>query len=166
VVSLKEPSLKEPLAKSKKVVAMKLVSLFLLFLLYCAGPSTALENQKKTKQTTNIFIELNRLQQTETTCQVSFVLTNNLKTAIEELAFELVIFDQKQRVFSLLLIKSGEHPKAKTRVKRYNLKAVNCSSISQFLINDIKQCSGRGLTPKLCLSKLELHSRTKAKLGL
>jgi len=142
---------------------MKLLSLFLLFLLYSAVPSTASENKKNTS---NIFLELNRLQQTETTCQVSFVLTNNLKTAIDELAFEFVIFDQKQQVFSLLLIKSGELPKAKTRVKRYNLKAVNCSSIKQFLINDIKQCSGHGLTPKLCLSKLELHSRTKAKLGL
>lgn len=113
----------------------------------------------------SIFIELNSQEQIGGNCQVSFVMKNSLSVLIQEFAFELVIFNQNQKISKLLLLKSGELPKGKTRVKIYGLKAMNCNNISRFLVNDIKECSGENLTPKLCLQALQLNSRTSAKLG-
>ena len=60
----------------------------------------------------------------------------------------MVIFDENQQVVKLLVLKSGELIKGKTRVKRYGLKKLTCKKISRYLINDIKQCDVKGFYSK------------------
>ncbi len=113
----------------------------------------------------HLFIELNALAQQSSACRVSFVMQNNLPTPIEELVLEVVLFDQAKRVTSLLVIKSRALPVKKTRVRQYDLKNIPCQTISRFLVNDVKVCKGKSLTPQSCLKALTLNSRTTAKLG-
>ncbi len=112
-----------------------------------------------------LFIELNALNQQQQSCRLSFVMKNNLNSAIEELAMEVVLFNQSQQVTSMLLIKSQKMPVRKTLVRQYSLKNTQCSSISQVLVNDVKVCRGQNLTGETCLQSLDLSSRTSAKLG-
>ena len=119
----------------------------------------------KAKQSQTLFIELNALNQQQQSCRLSFVMKNNLGAAIEELAMEVVLFNQSQQVTSMLLIKSQKMPIRKTLVRQYSLKNTLCSSISQVLVNDVKVCRGQNLTNETCLQSLDLSSRTSAKLG-
>ena len=113
-----------------------------------------------------LFIELNALNQNGDACRVTFVMVNNMKTAIDELILELVLFDQAQQVQSLLTLKTRNLPAQKTLVRRYDLKKISCQSIQRILVNEIKVCRGKSLGASGCLKALSLSSRTKAKLGL
>lgn len=112
-----------------------------------------------------LLIELNSQKQVGTSCQVSFLMKNDLGQEIKQFTFEIVIFDENQQVVKLLVLNSGELIVGKTRVKRYGLKNVNCQKVSRYLVNDIKQCDAKGFTPKLCLQSLVLTNKTNAKFG-
>lgn len=112
-----------------------------------------------------LLIELNSQKQVGTSCQVSFLMKNDLGHEIKQFTFEIVIFDENQQVVKLLVLNSGELIVGKTRVKRYGLKNVNCQKVSRYLVNDIKQCDAKGFTPKLCLQSLVLTNKTNAKFG-
>ncbi len=136
---------------------------FCLLLLLCpAGPLNGFAETPQSKP--RLMIELNSLTQQDKTCQVSFVMKNNLQAPLEQLSLELVLFNQQQQVQSLLLLSSTDMPDNKTSVRQYALKQIKCRNISKFLINDVKDCRGQNLTPALCLKSLVLDSRTSAKL--
>lgn len=131
---------------------------------YLCAPGSTIALAETTTKAPNLMIELNNLTQQEQSCQVSFVMKNNLNEALELLTLELVLFNNNQQVQSLLLLKSENMPNNKTSVRQYALEGVKCNEIGQFLINDVKECRGGALTPALCLNALKLNSRTSAKL--
>lgn len=131
--------------------------------LFMAGITRA-ANAEETAR--SIAIELNAQQQVGTACQLNFVIKNTLGTAIDDLTFEMVLFDSNAQISSIMTAKSGTLPDGKTRVKRYALKDKKCNEISQILINDVKACKGEALSPKICLAALTTSSRTDSKLEL
>lgn len=143
---------------------MRLV-LIVLSLFYSSSLALAETASLDAVSTKKLMIELNSQKQVGTSCQVSFLMKNDLGQEIKQFIFEIVIFDENQQVVKLLVLNSGELIKGKTRVKRYGLKNVNCQKVSRYLINDIKQCDAKGFTPKLCLQSLELTNKTTAKFG-
>lgn len=143
---------------------MRLVIIFLFISIF--APQAIAETKDKITKSQSIYLELNSKKQVGKNCQVSFVLKNDLDTAISQFSFEMVLFNQKHQVEKLLVLKSGELPVGKTRVKRYGLKEISCKSISRFLINDIKQCDATGFTPKRCLQSLIITNKTPSKFGL
>ncbi len=143
---------------------MRLVIIVLSFF-YSSTLALAETSSVNTTPTKKLLIELNSQKQVGTSCQVSFLMKNDLGQEIKQFTFEIVIFDENQQVVKLLVLNSGELIKGKTRVKRYGLKNVNCEKVSRYLVNDIKQCDAKGFTPKLCLQSLELTNKTTAKFG-
>ncbi len=143
---------------------MRLFFIVISFLLF---PSYAMAETGKEKQPSNksLFVELNSQNQVGPNCQVSFLMKNELGEDLKQFSFEVVIFNEKQQVEKLLVLKSGELTEGKSRVKRYGLKNLTCSKISRYLINDIKQCDAKGFTPKLCLQALVLSNKTTSKFG-
>ena len=131
-----------------------------------AEESAGLKKEAHPSTTPALTIELNKLVPVNESCQVSFLMRNQLGTALELLTLELVLFNQAQQVHSLLLIKSEAMPVNKTSVRQYLLRDVGCDKISSFLINDIKACKGEGLSPPHCLKSLKLVSRTSARMDL
>lgn len=143
---------------------MRLV-IIVLSLFYTSTLALAETSSVNTTPTKKLLIELNSQKQVGTSCQVSFLMKNDLGQEIKQFTFEIVIFDENQQVVKLLVLNSGELIAGKTRVKRYGLKNVNCKKVSRYLVNDIKQCDAKGFTPKLCLQSLELTNKTTAKFG-
>ena len=109
-------------------------------------------------------IELNSLSKNQTGCRIDFVMHNRLASAIENLALEIVLFQQDGRIGKILSLKSGALPIGKTRVKRFRLK--QCDDVVRILINDVTTCTGAGLTPKHCLQVMKTNNRTKIRFGL
>ena len=132
---------------------MRLVLIVLSFF-YSSSLALAETVSLDAASTKKLMIELNSQKKVGTSCQVSFLMKNDLGQEIKQFIFEIVIFDENQQVVKLLVLNSGELIKGKTRVKRYGLKNVNCQKVSRYLINDIKQCDAKGFTPKLCLQSL------------
>lgn len=143
---------------------MRLI-IIVLSLFYTSTLTLAETSSVNTTPTKKLLIELNSQKQVGTSCQVSFLMKNDLGQEIKQFTFEIVIFDENQQVVKLLVLNSGELIAGKTRVKRYGLKNVNCQKVSRYLVNDIKQCDAKGFTPKLCLQSLELTNKTTAKFG-
>lgn len=143
---------------------MRFVLIVASFLCFSSAVPSAFAEEKQTSKK-SLYVELNSQKQVGSSCQVSFVMKNDLGQEVKQFVFEVVIFDENQQVAKLLVLKSGELINGKTRVKRYGLKNLTCSKIGRYLINDVKQCDGKDLTPKICLQSLVLTNKTTSKFG-
>ena len=127
-----------------------------------AIPSAVSSEEAGEKAT--IDIQLNAAQPSDQGCRVSFVLRNRLQQPIEDLTFEVVLFDAGGAVREFLLLKAGSLPTGKTRVRQFDLKDHKCEGLSQVLLNDVKVCTGEGLTAAGCLNLLRPTSAAPIKL--
>ena len=107
-----------------------------------------------------LTVELNRALSAGANCRLALVAHNGLAVAIKALTMEVVLFDKQRQVVSVLSVAAGEMPAGKTRVRQYDIKAVECASIGQVLLNDVTRCDGQGLTPAACLKLVKPSSRT------
>lgn len=105
-------------------------------------------------------LELNRLQQRDTACRISFLINNRLGKAIDELVFEIVLFGQDGKIVRLVAIRPGRLPVEKQRLKQFDLGGTKCADISRVLLNDVATCKGDGLTSELCLDRAKPSSRS------
>lgn len=111
-----------------------------------------------------ITIELNRLEDVESGCRMSFVMTNGLKEPVEGITMEAVLFDRDGIVARFLLLKSRPMPVGKTRVQQFDVANTACDALGQVLLNDVTACAGQAptsepLTPERCLEAIETASR-------
>ncbi|MGE0213358.1 MAG: hypothetical protein AB7S41_16835 [Parvibaculaceae bacterium] len=113
-----------------------------------------------------ISVELNSAQSEGEGCRISFVFQNGLEARIEELAVEVVLFDDKNKVSEFLLMKTGPLPPGKVRVRQFELKARPCAAISRLLVNDVKECKGEALSPNVCLEALSPKSTASIRLEM
>jgi hypothetical protein len=139
-------------------------ALALLLLLAGSGP-TAAETPSAPAAATQaatspgITVELNRLEDVDTGCRLSFVFTNSLPVAVDGLAIEAVLFDADGRVDRFLLLKARPLPKGKTRVQQFDVGQASCAGIGRVLLNDVTACAGEGLDASACLEAVRPASR-------
>ena len=125
-----------------------------------APPATAADGDRQP----HLVIELNNIQQQPAACRLSLLIENKLGAAIEDLGFELVLFATDERIMQLLAVQAGAFPKAKTRVKQFDLKSVDCAGIGRILLNNVTSCTITGFTPATCLAATRTRSRTTVQL--
>ena len=113
----------------------------------------------------SISIELNDKRQTEKGCRLAFVFVNGLPVAITDLSLEIVLFDKQQKLTRLIAIAAGHLPSGKTRLKQFDIDGTPCDSIGRILLNDVKRCSGEGLTTISCLERTKVTSRVDIPFG-
>jgi|GEM_PF-453786 len=106
-----------------------------------------------------ITVELNRLEDVEKACRLSFVFTNTLPVAVEGLAIEAVLFDANGQVDRFLLLKARPLAPAKTRVQQFDVGQATCPEIGSVLLNDVTACAGDGLDAAACLDAVRPTSR-------
>lgn len=106
-----------------------------------------------------ILLELNDLAAVEDACRASFVVVNGLDQAIDDLSFDIVVFDTNETVRMILTLQAGALPAGKTRVRQFDLPQIGCDTISRILMNDVITCAGDGLDPSVCLGKTMVESR-------
>ncbi len=113
-----------------------------------------------------IQLALNKVEPGKDACRASFVVKNGLTAAIADLTLELVVFDKNGLVERFVNISTGALPAGKTRVRQFDFGALDCAAISKFLVNDVKVCEGKALTPQLCLSVLRVSGTKQIELML
>ncbi|MFI5409772.1 hypothetical protein [Kaistia sp. UC242_56] len=107
-----------------------------------------------------IAIELNGAEANGKACRLSFVIDNRLSAGIDDMALELVLFEQDGRVNRFAVVRTAKVPAGKSRVRQFDIPETACPSIARILVNDVKECSGAGLTPGACAESIQVSTRT------
>jgi hypothetical protein len=130
----------------------------------CTG-SLAAQHPALAQPKPSISIELNDKRQVEKGCRLAFVFTNGLPVTITDLSLEFVLFDKQRKLMRLVAIAAGRLPSGKTRLKQFDMEGASCESIGRILLNDVKRCSGEGLTGLSCLERTQVTSRVEIPFG-
>lgn len=101
--------------------------------------------QQDTGSQARVQVELNKLQDVEDACRVTFLMENGLADEIEVLGFEVAIINEEGLVSGLILMRSGRLPSGRQRVKQFDLPDVDCASIDRLLLNEVVECEGVAL---------------------
>jgi hypothetical protein len=109
-------------------------------------------------------IELNKLEQRESSCIVYLVFHNALDTALESLALELVLFDKAGFIQQHVTLDAAPLATDKTSVKLFDLDSVQCEQIGRILVNDVVEFADAEGTIPNAASRLELSSRLEVDL--
>jgi len=114
---------------------------------------------------TSVSLELNDLSDSATGCLATFMARNALPQRLDEIAFEVVLFDADGRVDRLLVLDFSPLTRGKTRVRQFELEGAECAGISRVLVNDAAACSGADVAPHACIEQLETTVRVPVEFG-
>ncbi|MHC1550672.1 hypothetical protein [Phyllobacterium sp. K27] len=112
-----------------------------------------------------LTLELNALQPSEKGCRLTFVVTNNLSAALDNVGFEIALFNQAQVVDRITLLNFKELPQGKTKVRRFDLGELDCTKVTRVLVNDSTECTGAGVDPKACIRQLIATTKSGVQFG-
>lgn len=114
-----------------------------------------------------LTIELNKVQQTQDACRLSFMAVNRMGAGLDKTALEIVVFDAEGIVSQTLLLDFGRLPEDKTKVVEFDLPR-QCEEISRVLVNDVSECAGPSQQDLAedCLNALRISNRAAIEFGI
>jgi len=110
-------------------------------------------------------IELNKLEDVGGQCAASLVLTNRLSETLNQVRFDLYIFDKAGVIARRLLLDTGPMRTGKTTVASFGLLDGPCANIGRLLINDVPLCKTAAGAAVDCVGALNLTSRAAIELA-
>ena len=119
-------------------------------------------------QEKSLTIELNKVQQSQDGCRLSFIAVNRMGASLEKTAMEVVFFDANDVVSEMLLLDFGRLPTDKTKVVEFVLQQQQCQQISRVLVNDVVECSSaeqQNMTQD-CFNALKTSNRAEIEFGV
>lgn len=105
-----------------------------------------------------LHVQLNKVETTPEACRITFLVENGLKTSVDDLKVEVVVFDKKQSILKLVTLAIGALPQQKSRVRQYDIRGLECDGIGRLLMNELKSCEGPNLSPEACAASVKLTS--------
>ncbi|HEX9857522.1 MAG TPA: hypothetical protein VGA75_04145 [Paracoccaceae bacterium] len=137
--------------------AVAFLAFVALALCLWAGAGAA---QSAAPATPGLLLELNAAQDQDGACRLTFVAENRLGVALEAVVFEAVFFTTAGTVDRLTLLDFQDLPEGRKRVRQFDLPGTGCAALGQVLFNAASECRGPGVAPGLCMTALDLRSRT------
>lgn len=111
-----------------------------------------------------ISLELNRVKQVETGCELTFLTSSGSSEGVEQVMFEAVLFDTSGAVSLLTLFDFGALPAGRPRVRQFVIPEQKCDALGRILINGVTRCKAAGLSEAACAAGLGLSTRTDVEL--
>jgi hypothetical protein len=115
---------------------------------------------------TSLTLELNTANDVETGCRLALVAYNGTATALDEVSYEVVVFDGNQRVSQFVLFEFGALARRKTKVVQFDIANAKCVDISRLVLNNASRCQAAGGTVPICLDEVVPTTRTSIAFGL
>ncbi len=109
-------------------------------------------------------IELNKLEDVNGHCTASLLLTNRMAETLEQVRFDLYVFDPDGVIARRLLLDTGPMRVDKTTVATFALLDRPCSAIGRLLISDVPICKTAAGADVDCVGALNLTSRAAVQL--
>lgn len=113
-----------------------------------------------------LHLDLNALQPVQDACRVTFVATNGLGTALDKSSFELAIFGKDGVIQRVVLLDFENLTAGKTKVMQFDLKGIECATVSRVLVNEVTACEGQGIQPGACIAALRTTTETAIAFGI
>lgn len=110
----------------------------------------------------NISIELNKLEPNGKGCRVYVVANNPTATAYQVLKLDLVLFRPDGVIDRRIALDLGPLPEKKKYVKTFDLDAPPCEGIGSILLNAVLDCKAGSQPVPDCLDRITVDSRTPA----
>lgn len=104
-------------------------------------------------------LQLNTVEDVGETCRLTYVALNETGVALEQTAYDVVVFDAGGAVTSRLILEFGRLPEGKTKVVQFDIDSGGCAGISRLLLNDVEQCDTAEGSVTYCLDALATSSR-------
>ena len=110
-------------------------------------------------------LELNKLEDAGGQCVASLLLTNRLSETLEQVRFDLYVFDKAGVIARRLLLDTGPMRTDKTTVASFALLDRPCDNIGKLLVNDVPVCKAAGGAALDCVGALNLSNRAAVPLA-
>ncbi len=110
-------------------------------------------------------IELNKLTDAGGQCTASLLLTNRLDETLDQVRFDLYVFDKAGVIARRLLLDTGPMRTGKTTVASFALIDQPCGNVGRLLVNDIPVCKTTAGAAVDCVAALNLSSRAGIELA-
>ena len=110
-------------------------------------------------------IELNKLEDAGGQCVASLLLTNRFGETLEQVRFDLYVFDKAGVIARRLLLDTGPMRTDKTTVASFALIDQPCANIGKLLVNNVPVCKAAGGATLDCDGALNLTSRAVVPLA-
>ena len=102
----------------------------------------------------NFTLELNKAENTENSCRLTYVATNKTGTDLKNTSYEVAIFDAKGAVDQLLVLEFGGLTNNQTRVVQFDIDNQDCENISKILVNNQGVCATSEGPSDVCTNNL------------
>jgi hypothetical protein len=102
-----------------------------------------------------VQVELNKLDDVENQCHMTFVIGNK-SAALQSLKLDLVVFDTEKVVYRRIITEMGPVRGGRTIVRTFPIDS-KCDRIGAVLVNDVSACVPG--EREACLDGLNLSSR-------
>lgn len=116
------------------------------------------------QETTQIAVELNKLETIESGCRIYVVVDNKSETDFKTLKLDLVLFRTDGIVDQRFFVDLAPLRNKKRIVKLFELNKVACDDIGSFLVNDVVECRSETENIDGCLARMSVSSLAKAPL--
>ncbi|KQT53711.1 hypothetical protein ASG43_17920 [Aureimonas sp. Leaf454] len=114
----------------------------------------------------SLTLELNTAKDVATGCRLALVAFNGTPTSLDEMSYEVVVFDGQQRVSQFVLFEFGALPPKKTKIVQFDIANAKCAEISRLVLNNASRCQSAGGSVPICLDRAVPTSRTAIAFGL
>lgn len=111
-----------------------------------------------------IGIELNKLEQVENACRSYIVVRNPAEQAFTAFNMEVLVFDTDGVIQNRLAMDLAPIRANKTSVLIVSLNGIECDRIGEVLVNSFLDCERGDERLGDCLSRIDLSSKTGARL--
>jgi len=109
-------------------------------------------------------IELSKLEDAGGQCVASLLLTNRMSDTLDQVRFDLYIFDKGGVIVRRLLLDTGPMRTGKTTVANLALLNQPCGNVGKLLVNDVPVCKTPAGASVDCVAALNLTSRAPVPL--
>jgi len=109
-------------------------------------------------------VQLNTIEQQEDACRVYLVVQNESEDRFTDLEMELILFDTQGFVSRRYAVQIAPLQPNKTRVRPFDLPELDCTTVGQFLINDVTRCAAEDQEQPDCLRRIRTESKGDVKL--
>ena len=112
-----------------------------------------------------LAIELNTVNQVETSCRLIFMARNTLGRSLSAVSLETVLIDKAGIVDRLTVFDFQALPNERPRVRQFDLADTDCRSLGEILINGVATCEGDDVDPAFCADGLTVTSRSDVEIS-
>lgn len=142
------------------------ISMAFLLMLAFGGGAVAQATEATAPSPVRLDLALSALQEVESGCRMSFLVTNEMAAELEDLSLEIAVFGERGGLDRMLRLNFGLLIEGKTRVRQFDLTDTPCTAIGSVLLNDVAVCEGGHLAPIDCLRAVRLAADGPVPFGL